>query len=400
MARLRLAEFLTSDLPSKVFALFLAILLWGAVNVVGSQTVTVEDVPVSTVGLREDVALASPLPAVDVRIRAPRLLLRQQEGKSLLRAFVDMAGRGIGPQSGEVTVSPTHSRAIIVSVVPTRLEFRLDPVVTRSLPVRVLPEGAPADGFQVGEATVEPRTVQVRAALRRLQEVTEIPVRVPLQGVSATMEGEFPLTPPEDVAVLTEQVRVRLEITKIEELKTLGVRVVTRGTPASGYWIRSVSADPSSIAVRGSREALGDRTFLDTVAVDVDEARKLIEQAVDVALPPGVTIQGDPKTVRVRVEVVPLEGSREISASVQVEQVPDGLRVGSLTPATLQVTVRGSGEAFTRLQESDVRVVLAASGRSVGTFSVRPARENVRAPTGVGVVSVEGVDVVVTFEGS
>lgn len=398
MPRGWLARLFTEDVGAKALALFLAILVWAGVSIVGSQTVTVEDVPVGPVGLRDDVALAAPLSPVDVKVRAPRLLLRKQGPISPLRAFVDMSGRGIGPQSGEISVTSSDPRVDVVVVLPARAEFTLDPVVTRSLPVIVAAEGTPAAGFLVGESTVEPKTVQARGAVRRFQEVAAIPVRVPVQGASAVVEGEFPLSAPEGIIVLTPQVRVRLILAQTEELRTIGVRVVTRGTPASGYWIRSVSADPSSVTVRGAREALGEQTFLDTVAVNVDEARKPIDSSAELALPTGVRVHGGETTVRVRVDVAPLEGSREVSASVQVENVPDELRVGSVSPGTVSVTVRGSGENLDRLSEGDVRVVISAAGQGAGSFSVRPRPEQVRVPSGVGVVSVEGVDVNVTLE--
>ncbi len=400
MARGRLVRLFTEDLGTKVLALVIALVLWGAVSFLGTRTLVVSDVPVGTINLREDLALAAPLEAVDVKLRAPRALLRGRDPQGLARAFVDLAGRGLGAQAAEVAVSPADPRVDVVLVTPERISFALDPVVQRSLPVTVVPEGSPAEGYRVGEATIDPTTVQVRGSLGKLQQTQAIDVKVPVNGATTAIEGEYGFTPPEGVTVLTERVHVKLVITQAEETKTLGVRVVTVGLPAAGYWIRSLAADPPVVTVRGPRETLGDRTFIETAPVNVDEARNSVTRAVDLALGSGVTVVGGPPRVQVKVEVVPLEGSKEVSAAVQVSDVPDGLRVTTVSPGTVRVTVRGSGEAFDRLRDEDVRVLLSASGKSAGTFSARPSAEAVRAPSGIQIVSVEGVDVSVSLEGS
>lgn len=400
MARRTWVRLFTEDVGAKVLALVIAFVLWVAVSFLGTRTVTAEDIAVGVANFREDLALVSELPRVRVRLRAPRLLLRQRQPTDLVRAFVDLAGRGLGAQSADVVVTPNDARVDVLVVLPSRVSFALDPVVQRTLPVKVVPEGEPAAGFRVGEATVEPATVEVRGALGRLQQTQAIDVKVPVNGATTAIEGEYGLAPPDGVTVLTERVRVKLAITQAEETKTLGVRVVTVGSPAAGYWIRSLAADPPAVTVRGPREALGDRTFVETTPVNVDEARNAVTRAVDLALGTGVTVVGGQPRVQVKIEVAPLEGSKEVSAAVQVSDVPDGLRVTTVSPGSVRVTVRGSGETFDRLRDEDVRVVLSASGKSAGTFSARPSVEAVRAPSGIQIVSVEGVDVSVSLEGS
>ncbi len=401
MPRPAILRFFTEDLGTKVLALLIAVVLWFAMSFLGTRTVVVQEVPVGTVNLPGDLALAAPLEPVDVKIRAPRTLLRQREAGDLVRAFVDLAGRGLGAQSSDVVVTPTDARVDVVVVVPDRINLTLDPVVQRQVSVVVIPDGTPADGYAVGAATAEPKTVLARGALGRLQSVSGIEVKVPIGGASATVEGEFSFSPPEGITVVSpDRVRVKLDITQSEVTKTLGVRVVTTGTPAAGYWIRSVSSEPSVVTVRGPREAVGERTFVETAAVDVGGARAPVERTADLSLPEKVAVQGGEPRVTVKLDIVPLEGSKEVTAAVQVGDVPDGLRVTNVSPGSLRVTVRGSGEAFDRLRAEDVRVVLSASGRSTGTFSVRPEVNHVRAPSGAQVVSVEGVDVSVTLEGT
>lgn len=400
MARRTWVRLFTEDVGAKVLALVIAFVLWVVVSFLGTRTVTAEDIAVGVANFREDLALVSELPRVRVRLRAPRLLLRQRQPTDLVRAFVDLAGRGLGAQSADVVVTPNDARVDVLVVLPSRISFALDPVVQRTLPVKVVPEGEPAAGFRVGEATVEPATVEVRGALGRLQQTPAIEAKVPVHGTTAAFVGDVPLSPPEALTVSPDRVRVKLDIVQAEDTKTLGVRVVTQGTVGAGYWVRAVAADPPAVTVKGLREALADRPFVETVPLMLDGARNPIARTVDLALPGGVTVIGGEPRVQVTVDVVPLAGTKAVTAAVQVGDVPDGLRVTSVSPASLTVTVQGSGEAFERLGGDDARVVISAQGRSAGTFSVRPGVEQVRVPEGVRTVSVEGVDIQVVLEGA
>lgn len=400
MARPFVVRLVVEDVRTKLLALLLAVVLWLAVTFLGSRTVMVEGVAVGIVNLPENVAVASDIAPVRVKIRAPRTLLRERPPAEFLRAFVDLAGRGIGEQSAEVIVSPTDPRVDVVIVLPSRITVSLDPVVVRSLPVKVIPEGTPAEGFTVGEAEADPTSVEVRGALAKLQETPAIEVQVPVGGAQANIEGEFTVSPPAGLSVTPDRVRVKLAVLQAEETRTLGVRVVTRGVPASGHWVRAVSTDPSAVTVRGPREALGDRTFLETVSVDVDEARSPIERAVELALPEKLAIVGGEPRVRVKVDIAPLEGTKDVNAAVQVREVGEGLRVMSVSPGTLRVTIRGEKNALDGARDEDVRIAISASGRGAGSFTTRPSPADVQTPGGVTTVSVENVEVHVTLEGS
>lgn len=400
VARGWLVRLFTEDLGAKVLALVIAFVLWATVTFLGTRTLTVESVPVSVTNLRDELALVSEIEPVRVKIRAPRLLLRRQSPAELLRAFVDLAGRGLGAQAADVVVTSADARVDVLTVLPARVTLALDPVVQRSLPVKVVSEGSPADGFRVGETTADPPRVEVRGALGKIQQTPAIEAKVSVQGATARIEGDIPLSPPASLSVAPDRVRVAVEVVQAEETRTLGVRIVTQGTPASGYWIRALTADPPAVAVKGSKEALGDRTFLETVPVNVGGARAPTTQRVDLSLPSGVGVVSGEARVSVRVDVAPLAGTKDVNAAVQMREVPEGLRVTSVSPGSLRVTVQGSGEGFDRLRDDDVRVLLSASGRSAGAFAARPTETDVGVPDGIRVVSVEGVDVTVTLEGT
>lgn len=394
----RWSRFFTEDAGTKFLALVLAFVVWGAVTFLGSRTVTAENVPVNVSNLRDDLAVASSLEPVRVRLRAPRAMLRERGPNDLVRAFVDLTGRGIGAQSAEVTVVPTDSRVNVLIVLPSRVNLTLDPVVQRSLPIKVTIDGDPAPGYRVGETTVDPPTVQVRGALGRLQATPAIEAVVTVQGATAAFDGEVPLHPPEGLKPVLDRVRVKLEIVRAEETKTLGVRVVTSGSPASGYWVRAVTTEPAVVTVRGPRGVLENLSFLETVPLLLDGARAPVQQTLDLVLPEGVAVVGGEPKIRAQAEIVSLEGTKEARATIQVTGVPDGFRVTNVSPNAVRATVQGSADALDRLRDGDIVYVVSASGREAGTFRVQSRREDVRILENMQIVSVESVEISVTLE--
>lgn len=387
----------TQDVGIKVMALVGAVLLWAVVTFLGSRAVTIEDVPVTVVNLPSDLGVGEDLPPVTVRLRVPRTLSVESTA-DLVRAFVDLGGSGLGAHTVPVTATTTRAGVDLVGVEPATLRVTLDPVVERTVPVNVLPSGTPAEGFRIGEVRADPERVQVRAPLKKFEKLGSIEAPVSVEGGTSTFDGEVPLRVVPGAQVAPDRVKVRVVIEQSEGVKTVGIRVVTKGSPAAGYWVRAVMTDPATATVRGVREAIAGLATLETSPVDVAGARDRVETPVTLVLPEGLEVEPRGQTFRATVDIVPLEGTKEVTVAVAVSDVPEGLRVTAIAPATLRVTVRGEGEVYHGLRGEDVRITVSAAGRERGTLTVRPKENDVVAPGGVRVVSVEQRDVSVTLD--
>lgn len=389
-----------SDLPTKVVALVGALLLWAGVTFLGSRTVVIENVPVSLVNLPGDLGVSQGVTPVTVRVRVSRTLKSDADLVHLVRAFIDVEGSGLGERTALVTVTPADPRVDILSVTPASLRVTLDPVVERTVPVRVVPTGTPQEGYRIGEVQAIPERARVRGALGVLERLSGVEATVDVGSATTAIESEISLTVPEGVSVAPNRVRVTVAIEQAESTKTVGIRVVTKGSPAPGYWVRAVTTDPATVAIRGPREVIERLQALETAPIDVGGARDVINVIVNLVLAEGLNVIGSDGKVGVQVDVAPLAGTKEIAASILVVDVPDGMRVDSIAPPVLRAVVRGEGEVFDRLRAEDIQVVLSAVGRERGSFTVAPSLDAVRAPSGVRAVSLEKKDVTVTLEGS
>lgn len=392
--------FLARDMGMKAVALGAAVLLWGAVTALGTRTVVLTDIPVTPINLPADLGINERLRPVAVRVRLPRSFALPDTPATIVHALVDLSGSGLGARTAVVNVTPTDPRVDVLQVTPASLSVTLDPIVERTLPVRVVPTGTPGEGYSLGEVTATPETVKVRAALGMTKTVSAIDAPISVEGATALVESEVPLDLPPGAQATPARVRARVTIEEAEITKTLGVRVITRGTPAPGYWVRTITTDPATVTVQGPRERVDALTVVETEPVSLEGAQRLIEGKTKLVFPSNVRSVDDRADLTTRIDIALGEGIRDLAGTVSVVDVPDGMRVESVSPPTIRVTVKAEEAAVNALRADDVRVVVSVAGRGAGTVTIRPTVESVRVPAGVRVIGVEGRDVSVRLEES
>jgi YbbR domain-containing protein len=83
-----------------------------------------------------------------------------------------------------------------------------------------------------------------------------------------------------------------------------------RGTPAPGFAVRRVVAEPSSVLVRGPRSTIEERDRVETVPVDVSGLRATLTKSVKLLLPDLVQSPRN-DAVEVTVEISPEERTQD-----------------------------------------------------------------------------------------
>ena len=176
-------------------ALALSFALWGMAH--GSSSIERGfDVPVVFQGLPDDlVKTEQSADVVNIRVLGSRAALRNLSPGSL-EYVIGVAGSKPGPAVYEVDTTgielPRGAR--IVSRSPASLEVTFELKGRRSVAVRPDVEGEPAEGFLVGEVSIDPPRVWLagaRSDVLRLSEVVTEPIDV--SGLEAPVEREVRL---------------------------------------------------------------------------------------------------------------------------------------------------------------------------------------------------------------
>lgn len=165
-----LKRLVTEDLALKLISLALAFLLW--LSIAGEQPI--ERIISTSLDYRnvpDHLEISGPhVTDVDIHIRT-----RRNVPVSEISAYVDLAG--MAPGERIVHLTPQNVRAPsgveVLRIDPPRIAVRLEPLVSKSVPIVPRIEGRPADGYEFVEARAQPKTITIRGPRSHVLRVDE-----------------------------------------------------------------------------------------------------------------------------------------------------------------------------------------------------------------------------------
>lgn len=394
----RLLRILTGNWGAKLVALLVALGLWAfVVNTGFRQEILPDPLPVTARDVPAGLAVASALPSVTVEVRAPTASFQALEPDEV-RAFVNVAGLGTGTHTLEIKVVADDPNVRVLDVTPSLAEVKLEKRVTETFDVELETEGELGQGFVADDATVEPDSVDVSGAASVLADVAKVVVRLPLNGETSTVSRSLaPAALDAERNVLSGltfnpgEIDVELKVARAEDAKEVGVEVETTGEPAEGFFVGTISVEPSTVTAQGSSKVLDELNTLTTEAVSLDGATETIETTIDLDTPPNV--RAEPSQVKVKVEIRAGRTSQDVSVTPEVVNLDAG-RAATVDPSSVSITLTGPADQVRQLVRDGVHLRIDASGRGPGDFtadlneSMLNLPPDVRASFSVGNVTV------------
>ncbi len=190
-----------------LFALLLASVFW--FNVSGPRREKVSErafaVPLSLTGVPRDLVITTAVPDdVNVRLRGRVSDLRALSSQNL-EVTLDMNW----VQAGEAEIT-LRAQAInvppeveVISIDPSRMRFRVEPLRQRAVAIRPFLVGAPSPHHVVGDATVEPDRALVSGPASKILALSEVATeRIIMTGRTETFV--------QNVAVVSDVAQVRV----------------------------------------------------------------------------------------------------------------------------------------------------------------------------------------------
>ena len=296
-------------------------------------------------------------------------------------ATIDLAGvpvaAGSPPVSVPVIVRATDPSNIqVIDFSPSRIQVRLDPLVSKSVPVQVDHGTVPA-GLDVREPVVSQDSVTVSgpessvvlvaaAQARVLIQPSGIDINQAVDLVAVDARGDVVPT----VELQPSTVRVTIQIGSQLSTRALPVNAILTGTPDSSVAITGVQAAPLLVTVEGESALLSTLVNIDTKPVSIAGATSDVVADVPLDLPPGVTAL-DVTTVRVTASLRPQIGTRTFQVGVTLFNADSTMSydVGS---GQILVTLGGPLGALDALDGSTLLARVDVAGLGPGTHVVVP----------------------------
>jgi len=306
---------LIANWPLKAASLFVAVLLWFHVQ---DQTTSVEretySVPLTAVNLGPDLVVTAMPKSVRVTCEATRPALESIDPTRLI-AEVDLSN----VQPGRNQVVPQLRQPLNVRA---KWEVR-DPVVTVEVErlqtstkrVEIDTSGSPPADLIYLSATVDPETVTVSGPVSKVREVRRVRAVLNLSRVRPATSYQLKVEalgpdgkPLSMVGTEPSEVSVRPALAPALAPRIVSVTPRWSGTPAFGYRLVAVTADPSQVALTGKSQVLSGIASVETEPIDLDGISASRVYTVRIRVPEGVTTTSPTVQVRVRVERIPEAG--------------------------------------------------------------------------------------------
>lgn len=296
----------------RVLAFFLAIVLWLFVS--GEKAVvpavekhTFTNVPLAVRNLGDNLVVMEMPENVTLTLQGSAEAIKGLT-PSDLDVYIDLKGKDEGEHSVQINGTPPMGLTI-VSFNPNRTVVHIEEMLTQQMTVEPNLIGSPAKGLTVRTPQYKPTQVFVKGAVSLLQQVEKIVFTVQLQGVIQDVTGRLRLEAVDAAGRVINGLTISPSFAEVTvpvgfPSKEVIVEPIFVGEPAPDFIFQDVIVRPSRVNITGAESVLADLEVLFTAEIDISGLSSELMQEVEIILPPGVEMQGEPYTA-VLVIVVP-----------------------------------------------------------------------------------------------
>ena len=396
---------LFQNMTLKMASLAGAIIIWLIIMNINDPVVTriIYDVPVNVVNTSyiETMGLSYKISdgydTIAVTVRGNRSLVESLTASrfNVTADLTQIISLETDPVMVPLTVYCPSISSENLTASPRNINIDIEEMVSKEFVINATASGTtPANGFEVGEMTVEPETVTIRGPGTLIDKIERVNAIVDVTGIRTDkdMEPVIRITDKNGEQITDTQMSY-LSMNVTEEEMTVHVtvyavrsgvslKVETSGEPASGYTVGNIAVTPSTLSVVGSRAVLdmleqnGNIITItaDSGLVDVTDKVSDVSVKIDIRqiLPEGLSLASQISTTAVvSVQILPANSR---SVTVETRNIDlSGLTDGHscvFESSSLEIKIQGSPEILDGLSASDLRASVDLSGLMVGRQKV------------------------------
>lgn len=293
----------------KLLCLIAACAFW--VYVMNEQNPLMENtytVPVETRNLDRSLVATNVPSTVKVKIRMARSDMIYMRADNI-KAYVDLSGMTDGDYPNTPIRVTVPSDETVISVTPKTFNLNIDTYAVKSLPANVQIFGTPENNFSVEGHKVTPDTITIAGSSARINQADRAVVSVNVRGKDKNFV-EFDSVNILDangntvtgVDIMPAQVKVSVKLKEETKVANLPLKGTTKGEPASGYKVGSITVDPPIATIKGPISYFENKSELDLDPIDVTGATQNITTKVNVPVPAGCSVAVPQVTVHIEIE--------------------------------------------------------------------------------------------------
>jgi YbbR domain-containing protein len=406
---MRFLRWLGTNLTSLILSLLLAIVIWASAVTSTNPNIEAElTVPLEVIQQTTDIAIVDLLPeTVTLKILAPESIILQIEEDNTLTANINLTGIEAGTYLFPVLVRiPDNLKPIrVLEQNPKQLKLKISNLISKTLQISIQVEGEPAIGYKTSGLEWDEVLATVTGLETKVDEVAAVVGILDISDASGTISKELTLQAHDENGDLVDAITLTPDIVRVNQVislqggyRNVAVNVTTEGFVEPGYRFTSITPAPPTVMVFSENPQLVEQLpgYVNTKPLDLTGVDGYLETILELDLPNGVTVVGDP-TVLVQVNVTALETTMAISREIEIIGLLPGLSAG-VSPMQVSVRIMGPVPILDNLTLHDIRVVVDLTNLEIGVHTVIPTVEILPAdviwedisPTTVEIVIEEG----------
>ena len=318
------------------------------------------------------------------------------------KATLDLDGLQAGTYDLPVRVEPLTGRGglRVTQVIPDTVAVELKSLFSKSVSTSVSLEGAPPPGFEASTPELDAETVLVTGTQDRVTLVTQAVASLDLSGRTESLTQAVRLEPRDSRGFLVEGVslepsvmNVSVQIEQTQFSRALVISATVVGTPAAGYDIVGLFADPPVITVFGPQSFVGETATIRTQPIDITGATEDVILTVSLDLPRDVSVSGG-TSVTVTVQIEPAQGRQTLGVTAVIVGLDPDLSVSGPLPL-VEVVLLGELPDLREIRPNDIAATINLTGLKEGTHTVSVS---ISVPPEASVASVSPDEVEITLE--
>jgi len=383
---MRFLRWLGKNLTSLILSLLLAIVIWTSAVTSTNPNIEAElTVPLEVIQPATDIAIVDPLPeTVTLKILAPESIIQQLEEDNPLTAFIDLTDIVAGTYMFPVQVRiPDQLKPIrILEQSPKQLELKVSNLISKTFSISILVEGEPAIGYKTSGLNWDEVLATVTGQETKVDDVAAVVGILDISDASGTISEELTLQAQDKNGDLVDAITLTPGTIRVEQVislqggyRNVAVNVTTEGFVEPGYRFTSITPAPPTVMVFSENPQLVEQLpgYVNTKPLDLTGVDGYLETILELDLPEGVTVVGDP-TVLVQVNVTALITTMSISREIEIIGILPGLSA-VISPMQVSIRVSGPVPVLDNLTLRDIRVVVDLTNLGIGVHTVTPTIE-------------------------
>jgi YbbR domain-containing protein len=378
----------------KLFALLVALGMWAyAASSETSVAKFPSAIPIKQINLTPGYVAVYDQKEVKIEIAAEPGTWNKLSAESFT-SYIDLNGLSVGTHDIPVNVTTLITGVQIISKTPSTMVVTIEPSSEKNVPIVAKVSGNAAENMISGDITFSPNSVKISGPKSVVDGISQITAEIVLSGEGDNFSKSVKLValdnknePIQFVSISPATVNADVKIVRAGNVKNIGIKVITNGSPASGYFVSSISTNPSVVSVLGAPDTIRTITSVSTQPMDIANITKNITANVKLVVPNGVRIDGDVTSISVTISLSSQPSLRTITIPVKTKNIPSGLRLSSISPQTVDVVISGLPDAVNNLATENASLVVDLSSAASGSNQISISNGNFSLPTGVSVAS-------------